>query len=69
MLFISGLAATVGGGFVYFTSLISGKIMISKLPYREINRHDEPERFRYWQNVSGGVLAVGVMLLLGNALI
>jgi hypothetical protein len=58
-----GLGLSLVGGFAFFASLIAGEIP-RKWPFKPINRHDEPERFEFWQDVSGGALALGVIILL-----
>jgi hypothetical protein len=65
-LFIIGLGLAVVGGYPFLLSHIAGEIP-AKWPFEPINRHDEPERFAFWQDVSGGVLALGVILLLAFA--
>ena len=62
MLFL-GLGLAVGGGFMFLLSHIVGEIP-AKWPFEPINRHDEPDRFSFWQDIYGGVSAVGVLLLL-----
>jgi hypothetical protein len=61
ILFI-GIGLTLVGGYAFLLSHIVGEIP-AKWPFHPISRHDEPERFAFWQDVSGGVLAVGIILL------
>jgi hypothetical protein len=63
LLFV-GLASTACGGYMCLVSVFSGSIMISNFPYREINRHEEPDRFRFWQRVAAGAFLFGVSVLI-----
>ena len=56
------LGAALVGGYMFFLSHIVGEIP-AKWPFHPISRHDEPERFAFWQDVSGGVFAFGLLLI------
>ena len=61
LLFIA-LGAAFVGGYMFILSQVVGEIP-AKWPFHPINRHDEPERFAFWQDVWGGVLAFGLLLI------
>jgi hypothetical protein len=63
MLWLIAMAATLVGGYAFFLSHIVGEIPGS-WPTGPINRHDEPERFEFWQDVSGGMFGFGLLLAL-----
>jgi hypothetical protein len=61
LLFV-GLGLTFVGGFTFAASHIVGEIP-RKWPFEPISRHDEPKRFEFWQDVSGGAFALGIIIL------
>jgi hypothetical protein len=51
------------GGALYLVSGILGTITFTSLPIQEINRHNEPERFRFCHSMMAAAFLCGVLLL------
>ena len=66
-LFFVGLGLTGVGGYAFLLGYIVGEIP-AKWPFQPISRHDQPDRFAFWLDVSGGVLALGIILLIATGI-
>jgi hypothetical protein len=64
-----GIALMFIGGVQLFLSEVLGSIVVTNVPFYEISRHDEPERFYFWRSVMLGVFLAGLLLLIAGLLL
>jgi hypothetical protein len=64
-----GIALMFIGGVELFLSEVLGSIVVMTVPFYEISRYAEPERFYFWRSVMWAILLAGLLFLMTGLLL